>query len=441
MANALQSVNDYLSGGAAGAASSDAQGAINTLAANVPPQLANLIPQLQQEVVAGTMTPAQAQASLQQASAANGIQSDPTTSAAQLQALSQLQNISQSGGLTSADKAQLSQLEGQVGQQNAARQGAVMQQAQEQGIGGSGADLAARLSGAQSANVAAADQSNNVAEDAQNRALNALSQSGQLATTMNQNDFNNALAKAQSQNNINQFNAQNQTQASEYNANNQQNANLTNLANAQNVANTNTGIQNTQAMLPLQTQQAQAGLNNTYAENLGNSQLGAANTNTKLAQQNTTQSGADIAAIPGVINGATNLAGSIGSGISNLFSSPSSSSSSASSLWSPSDSDLDAMGWSSDPNGKCDVKDLTDDDIDDLLSKLTGKTYKYKKGSMGDDGGKIHMGIMTTDLAKTPLKGNVAHTDKGDVIMNDDDMNGAILAALSHIHQKMKDLT
>lgn len=421
MANVLSDINNYLSGGASGSVSTDAQGAINTLAANVPPQLANLIPQLQQEVVAGTMTPAQAQASLQQASAANGIQSDPTTSAAQLQALSQLQNISQSGGLTDADKAQLGQLEGQVGQQNQARQSAVMQQAQEQGVGGSGADLAARLSGAQSSNVAAADEANNVAQSAQNRALSALSQSGQLATTMNQNDFNNALSKAQAQNNINQFNAQNQTQASEYNANNQQNANMTNLANAQNVANTNTGIQNTQAMLPLQTEQAQAGLNNTYAQNLGNAQLGAAGTLQKQSATNAAQSGQDIQAVGNAISSAGGangwLTNSSGTGIGN-----------------------DISSWFSDPKMKEDKQDLTDDDIDDLLSKLSGKTYKYKKGTPADDNGKTHVGIMSSDLEKTPLGDNVVHTGMGDKILNNDDMNGAILASLSHLHEKIKEL-
>lgn len=419
MANVLSDINNYLSGGASGNVSSDVQGAINTLASNIPPQLANLIPSLQQQVVAGQMTPAQAQAAIQQASAANGIQSDPTTSAAQLQALSQLQNISQSGGLTSADKAQLNQLEGQVGQQNAARQGAVMQQAQEQGIGGSGADLAARLSGAQSANVAASAASNNVAQSAQQRALQALSASGQLSTQMNQNDFNNNLAKAQAQNNVNQFNAANQTQASEYNANNQQQANNTNLANAQNVSNANTGIENTQAMLPLQVQQAQAGLNNTYAQNLAGAQDTGAKTLVDQANANTAQSNKDLNAISSVAGSATGDNG-----------------------WLTGDNGIikTVGGWFSDPNLKEDKADLTDDDIDELLSKLSGKTYKYKKGSPGDDGGKVHVGIMSTDLKKTPLGDHVKSTDEGDMVVGGPDMDGAILAALSHIHEKMKDL-
>lgn len=431
MSNVLAAVNNYLSGGASGAVTTDAQGAINTLAANIPPQLADLIPSLQQEVVAGTMTPAQAQAAIQQASAANGIQSDPTTSAAQLSALSQLQSVAQSGGLTDADKAQLGQLEGQVGQQNAARQGAVMQQAASQGIGGSGADLAARLSGAQSANVAASDEANNVAEDAQTRSLNALSQSGNLATQMNQNDFNNALQKAEAQNSINNFNAGNQQQASEYNANNQQQANLTNLSNAQNVSNTNTGIENTQAMLPLQTEQAQAALNNTYSENLGNAQLGAANTLNTAAKNNSAQSANDISAIgnaltntlPGIANGVSNYANgytTLGGGLNELSTDPSQ--------------------WVSDPDEKEDAKDLTDDDIDELLSKLTGKTYKYKKDSVANDGGKVHVGIMTSDLKKTPLASHVKDTGQHEMIVGGPDMDGTILAVLSHLHDKMKDL-
>lgn len=421
MANALSNISNYLSGGQLGQSTSDYQQAVNTLASAVPPQLANLIPALHLQVMQGQMTPAQAQAAIQQQSSMAGVQVDPTAAAAQLKALTQLQQVASSGGLTNADKAQINQIQQQVGMQNKARQGAVLDQAQQRGIGGSGLSLAAQLSGEQSANVAASDASNNVAEDAQNRALQAMGASGNLGGQIQQQNFNEDATKANAQDIINRFNAGNLQTTNEANAQRQQQAGGENFQTANTIAGNNTGIQNAQALLPLNTAVTQGQLNNQYAKNLAGGLTAAGEAAQKAGTAQSTTSGNMLGVAGKAVGGA------IGSGIK---------------AYDTSGGDWGSTlggaigGLFSDPKTKTDVKDLTDDDMDSMLEKLSGKKFKYKKGTPGDDG-KEHMGVMTTDLKKTPLKDNVVHSDQGDVVIDNDRMEGVMLAALNNLHNRI----
>jgi hypothetical protein len=400
-------IQNLLSGGKLNASQSAYQNAINALNQAVPSQLSNLIPQLQLQVVQGKMTPAQAQAAIQQQSTMAGIQVDPSLMNAQTQALTQLQQIASSGGLTPTDKAQLMQINDQVNAQNQGRQLAVQDQARQQGIGGSGADLAARLSSAQAANTAASEAGTTVAANAQQRALQAIQQSGQLGGQIQQEQFGEAAQKAQAQDAINQFNTGLQQQTNLTNAQNQQQANLTNFNEANTVAGTNTGITNTQNLLPLQTAQEQNQQNLNWAGTAAKAnQTQGAQLNTQ-AQQNTT---ANNSAVSGLIKNAPAIADAA----ENIF------------------------GAFSDERIKTDKKPLSDDDVDELMHKLTGYKYKYKKGSAADDGGKTHYGVMAQDLEKTPLKGSVVDTDKGKIVTDNDSKQNAILAVLAHLVDKSK---
>lgn len=424
MADALSSISNYLSGGQLGQSQTDYQSAISTLAAAVPPQLANLIPALHLQVMKGQMTPAQAQAAIQQQSNLAGIQSDPTAASAQLKALTQLQQVASSGGLTDADKAQINQVEQQTGMQNKARQGAVMNQAQAQGAGGSGLDLAARLSGEQNANVVGSNAADQVAQDAQARSLAAMSQSGQLGGQIEQQDFGQAAQKAQAQDIIDKFNAGNLQSTNEANAARTQQAAGTNFLTANDIAGKNTATQNTEAMLPLNTAVTQGNLNAQYAKNLSGGLTAAGEAAQKAGTAQSTASGNMLGvagkAIGGAINGGEKAydssGGDWGSAIGGALG-----------------------GLFSDPKTKTDVRDLTDDDMDALLEKLSGKKFKYKKGTPGDDG-KEHVGVMTTDVEKTPLKSNVVHSDQGDVLIDNDKSEGLMLAALNNLHERMNEL-
>ncbi len=43
-------------------------------------------------------------------------------------------------------------------------------------------------------------------------------------------------------------------------------------------------------------------------------------------------------------------------------------------------------------------------------------------------------------MKETPLKDNVVHSDKGDIVVDNDKLDGAILAALNNIHQRKMEL-
>ena len=216
-----------------------------------------------------------------------------------------------------------------------------------------------------------------------------------------------AAQKAQAQDAINQFNTGLQQQTNLTNAQNQQQANLTNFNEANTVAGTNTGITNTQNLLPLQTAQEQNQQNLNWAGTAAKAnQTQGAQLNTQ-AQQNTT---ANNSAVSGLIKNAPAIADAA----ENIF------------------------GAFSDERIKTDKKPLSDDDVDELMHKLTGYKYKYKKGSAADDGGKTHYGVMAQDLEKTPLKGSVVDTDKGKIVTDNDSKQNAILAVLAHLVDKSK---
>ncbi len=339
------------SGGEYGTVNSDAQTAMSMLQNAVDPQLASLIPQLSQQVQQGTMTPAQAQAAIQQKSAMLGIQVSPSLMQAQTAALNGLQQIATQGGLTATDRAQLQDINNQVNSQNAARQGAIQQQMQSQGIGGSGADIAQRLAAGQTANETAGQNAVQVGANAQQRALQALQSSGQLGGQIQGEQFGEQAQQAQAQDAINQFNAQNQQQASLTNAANAQNANTQNFQMANQIAGTNTGIQNQQAMMPLTTAETQSQLNTAAGAAAGSTAAGTGKNLTQIGQNisGTSQQTANS------LTGNSGLGSLIGQGIgaaANYFS------------------------------------EGTPDDMDSMLEKLSGIKYKYKAPTPKSEGAK-----------------------------------------------------
>jgi len=134
------------------------------------------------------------------------IQLDPTNLDAQRAALAQLGDISQ-GGLTLQDKVNLLDIQNEVARQDAARQGAIQQNMAERGMGGGGAELAQRLMAQQAGSDRAANDSRNVAAMAQQRALDAIMQRGQLGGQMRMQEYGIASDAAAAQDAINRFNA------------------------------------------------------------------------------------------------------------------------------------------------------------------------------------------------------------------------------------------
>ena len=201
---------------------------------------------LQQYVQQGILTPEDAQAVMQDPSAFSQITQDPKFKQAQMQALTGLQNVANQGGLTAIDKGQLNDIANQENTQARGAREAIMSNAAQRGVSGSGLELMNELKSAQGA---ASDQSNrdtSVAANAQQRALQALVDSGQMAGNMQGQDFNQQAQIVAAKDAISKFNAQNQQQTGMYNTQTANAAQAANLAAKQGIANQNTAQSNAQ---------------------------------------------------------------------------------------------------------------------------------------------------------------------------------------------------
>lgn len=223
------------------------QKAIDAFNSIKTPELSQLQVQLQKYVDAGQLTPEQAEAQLVGSNAFNDVATDPSYVGAQKQALQQLQDIGSSGGMTAVDKAQLQDINDNENQQRQSQDAAILSNAKERGVGGSGIETVNRLLSQQKASDVAARQGTDVAAQAQTRALQALQAAGQLGGQIESQQYGEQAQKAGAQNAIDQFNAQTSNATNLYNTSTANQAQAANLANKQSIANANTGVANTQA--------------------------------------------------------------------------------------------------------------------------------------------------------------------------------------------------
>lgn len=266
------------------------QAALNNILALKTPDIADMRAILSQYQNAGQLNPEMTDTYSQDPSLMGKVSTDPRLKNAQMQALAQMQKIGQ-GGLRPQDVAMLAQIRNQGTQAEHSNEEAILQNMQQRGIGGSGAELAAKLSSAQNSANSANMQSLNVGAQAHQAALQALMNSGQLGGSMQAQEFGQQAAQAQAQDAINRYNSQNQQQIAGQNTYYRNSAQSQNLANKQNIMNMNTGIANQQTMynasLPQLSYQNQLGKASAAAgqyqgmANMYNNQ--AANTQTTFA--------------------------------------------------------------------------------------------------------------------------------------------------------------
>jgi hypothetical protein len=294
---------DILTGGENNKAADALKHAEEVISGVATPTQAQLtLPQLQQYVNAGLMTPAQATAALQGSNAFNNVNVDPSSMEAEQHALSQLQGIADKGGMDAQSQAALSQALNQVQTQEHGAQGAILDQMAQRGIPTSLMGTASALANAgnesQSANLSATQ----AAGDAEQRALQALEQSGQLGGQIHGQQYQEAANKAAAQNAINQWNAQTQTGVNVGNAGLAQQANAYNAQNAQDVANANTGTSNARTQYNAQVPET------VFQNNLGKANA-IAGVNQQQANQATNAGKQNAGLISGLIGtGATLMA-------------------------------------------------------------------------------------------------------------------------------------
>lgn len=206
--------------------------------------------------------PAQSVASVAGDSAFQDVKTDPRLAMSQQDALKALEQISKSGGLTPQDLANLNKVQSEVGQADRGRREAILQNFNARGLGGSGNELLTLLQSNQAATDRASQQGMDINGLAAQRALDAVMQSGNLASQLRSQDFSEKSKAAEAQDLINRFNATNLQSVNNSNAQTanqfalnraqgEMGANQLNFASqadrakqAQNIANSNVDIRN-----------------------------------------------------------------------------------------------------------------------------------------------------------------------------------------------------
>lgn len=239
-------ITDFLTGGANSQAEEALNRALQAFGDIKTPTAQELtLPELQKYVQAGILTPAQAAAVLQQTNAYDNISTPAAPKEAEMDALSKLQEIADAGGMDPEAQQKIGQAESTMNQTLQGQRLSVLDQMAQRGIPESLMGPAAELAFAGQDAEQAHKDSLQAASDAEQRALAALSASGQLGGQLENQNYSEQAQKAAAQNAIDQWNAANQTTVNLANSANRQAANAYNTQNAQ--ATSNANVQNANA--------------------------------------------------------------------------------------------------------------------------------------------------------------------------------------------------
>ena len=229
-------------GGASDRALDATKASLNELKSLNLPQLKQLYPELYQTVV--SMNPELETAVSLGPSAMEGVSTDPRLRQAQLNALQKLQGISEANGMDAQFQADNARLQNDLNANLRGNQEAIIQNMATRGLSGGTTEMLARQNAAQQSANRQAQMGLDIQAQAQRRALEALMNSGNMASQMQSNDFNQQSAKAQAQDAINKFNAANSQQVMANNVQARNQAQQMNMQNRQNIANQNTQLRN-----------------------------------------------------------------------------------------------------------------------------------------------------------------------------------------------------
>lgn len=384
----IGSVTNFVTGGNQSKAAGASQASVDALRSLELPDVSKMQIQLDQLVQQGQITPEEAQTYLMEQSEMNNISLDPALRQAQMDALRGLSDIATSGGLTAMDKAKLSQIQNQ---ENAAARGqreAIIQSMQARGLGGSGIELMSQLQNQQDSATRASQRGMDVAAMAQQRALDALMQSGQLGGQIQQQDFDRQSQIAKANDAISQFNTQNKQNVANTNVANRNAAQAANLQEKQRIADQNVNLKNQQQQYNKQL--AQQDFENRYKKAGGTAgayqnQAGQFNA---MGQQNAQMFGSILGA------GATMAA--------------------------------------SDERVKEEVEEFNPSDF---LDNITSYKYKYKSPDKHGEGDQV--GIMAQDLEKVAPQA-ISEDSDGTKMIDYSKMGGPMMAALADLSKRVK---
>lgn len=239
-----------------------------------PPDLAKQI-MMEKFQSAGVYTPKMEEAINQSVSQTAGITEDQSLKDAQLRALESLQQQGR-GGITAGDRAALNEVRGEVARDTEAKRQQILQNMQQRGQGGSGAELAAQLQAAQGGSDQQSAAGDRIAAMAQQNALAAIGQAGQLGGNLRSQDLNFQQLTKGAADEMERFNIQNAVNRQQRNIGASNEAQQANLAQQQAIMNAN-AVQANQEKL----RQAEAARQNwqdklSYGSTMANAKTGQA---------------------------------------------------------------------------------------------------------------------------------------------------------------------
>ncbi len=259
------------------------------------------LPQLEQFVSAGILTPEEAKSYAVKSNAFDTVTADNAGLESQLSTLGELQNIVNSGGADAEEEATVQRILNTLGTSEAGDNAAVLADASRRGVGNSGMTMAARLAANQNSATNANQNALDVAAAEEARNLAAMTAKGTLGGQVQGEQYAAGANKANAANAIAQFNAQQEQDISKINAASGTAAKAANLANAQDISNKNVGsAQEQEKSIPAAQQLAfedalkKAGVGMSGAE-------AVANQETQQGQQNA-----------GILGGLIGTAGTVG---------------------------------------------------------------------------------------------------------------------------------
>jgi hypothetical protein len=205
------------------------------------PVLKEYYPELYKQVV--ELNPEMLAAQSLGPSAMESVQVSPELKQAQMNALLKLQGIGDTG-MTASDQARLAEIESGINRNLKGQTGAIQQNLAARGLSGGMTELVSRQLAAQEGANRQAQLGLDVKAQAEQRALDAIMQSGQLGGQMGQQQFQNAAQIAQAKDIINKFNTQNLQNVQQSNIEARNQAQAANAQAKQNIAGQNVGLSN-----------------------------------------------------------------------------------------------------------------------------------------------------------------------------------------------------
>lgn len=345
------------------------------------------------------------------ASRMDSITTDPRYAEYEMAALKDLEDQSKNG-FTARDRADMARVENDVGRQNRGRLGAIQQNMQARGMGGSGMDLMAQLQISQDANEIASLRALEQEGMMQDRKQAATGQLGNMAGRLQARDFDQASAKAQAADQIARFNSANSNNALQ-----------------------NNWVRGNQTMD--NNSRAQYDFN---ADRMGMKQ-GQAKTKFDYSVDGQNRRMAEDQAAEEKSSGQmSGLFGTAGGIVGGIYGGPAGAAA-GSQVGSQVGSSVGRTAYrnnayKSDENCKQDIKSEHPLEIEAFLETLSPKSFQYKPGE-GEPGEKH--GVMAQDLEKSSIGRSIVKEDgEGMKNISMPDAISALFEAVAHLNKKTK---